>query len=220
MVDGVAVTIFFACALKVNYWDQTKNVLDQSGFAARVDTCPPLSSVSLQVCVCLDRYMAVVHPVIFSRVRDNRLRALLSAVVWGLVLSYGLAKSLVNTVFVRYELFSAIILFAFIIMLFSNVSIIWVLRLSVAGKEKMHPVKKKALQMVIVILAINVVNYLPAVVLMPFVSRYSFVDYHCKIRLSVYLLMDLSSSIEPLLYLTKMECGCCGQRGKDPAGPT
>ncbi|KAK7929406.1 hypothetical protein WMY93_005801 [Mugilogobius chulae] len=119
------------------------------------------------VCICLDRYMAVVHPVVFSSVRDNKLRALVSVLVWGLVLGYGVAKSLVDNVLVQFELFSAIILLAFAVMLFSNVSIIWVLRRSVAGKEEMHPVKRRAFRMVIIILAIIVVNYLPPVALMP-----------------------------------------------------
>ncbi|XP_033845501.2 hydroxycarboxylic acid receptor 2-like [Periophthalmus magnuspinnatus] len=173
------------------------------------------------VCICLDRYMAVVHPVVFSRVRDNKLRVLVSVLVWGLVLSYGLAKSLVYNFLVQFELFTAIILLAFGVMLFSNVSIIWVLRRSVAGKEEMHPVKKRAFRMVLIILAIIVVNYLPPVALMPFASRYSFIEYHCKIVLSVYLIMDLSSSIEPLVYITKMEGAvCCGHQTKGPDAPT
>ncbi|CAL1600721.1 unnamed protein product [Knipowitschia caucasica] len=173
------------------------------------------------MCICLDRYMAVVHPVIFSRVRDNRLRVGVCVVVWGLVLGYGVAKSLVQTIQVQYELFSAIILLAFCIMLFSNISILCVLRRSVAGKEEMHPVKKRAFRMVLIILAIIVVNYLPPVAILPFSARYSFADYRCRILLAVYLLMDLSSSIEPLVYITKMEgCGggCCGRgepRNKD-----
>uniref|UniRef100_A0AAV2LMW7 G-protein coupled receptors family 1 profile domain-containing protein n=1 Tax=Knipowitschia caucasica TaxID=637954 RepID=A0AAV2LMW7_KNICA len=60
--------------------------------------------------------------------------------VWGLVLGYGVAKSLVQTIQVQYELFSAIILLAFCIMLFSNISILCVLRRSVAGKvTTKHP---------------------------------------------------------------------------------
>lgn len=164
------------------------------------------------MCICLDRYTAVVHPVLFSRIRDNKIRISVSALMWVLVLAYGLSKSLVVSVSVQYELFSGIILFAFTVMLFCNISIIWMLRRSVAGKEEMHPVKKRAFRMVLIILAIIVANYLPPVALVPFVSRYTFVEYRCKISVSVFSLMDLSSSVEPLLYITKMEVGCCGHR--------
>lgn len=168
----------------------------------------------LQVCICLDRYMAVVHPVLFTGIRDNRIRIGISVVVWGLILAYSLTKCILGVMSVN-EVFSGVILFAFAVMVFCNMSVIWVLRRSVVGKEKMHPVKKKAFKMVLIILAIIVANYLPPVALMPFASYYSFVAFRCQISISVFSIMDLSSSIEPLLYITKMERTdgrCCGRR--------
>ncbi|XP_029987329.1 P2Y purinoceptor 1 [Sphaeramia orbicularis] len=186
-------------------------------FAYGVKDAAPL----FLVCICLDRYLAVVHPVLFTSIRDNKLRICISVVVWGLNLAYSLAKCIAGSMSVT-EAFSSIILFAFAVMLFCNISIIWVLRRSVSGKEEMHPVKKKAFKMVLIILAIIVVNYLPPVALMPFVSYYTFVEYRCQISISVYSIMDLSSSIEPLLYIRKMECvegGCCGSNRKKPHDP-
>lgn len=158
--------------------------------------------------------MAVVHPVLFTGIRDNRIRIGISVVVWGLILAYSLTKCILGVMSVN-EVFSGVILFAFAVMVFCNMSVIWVLRRSVVGKEKMHPVKKKAFKMVLIILAIIVANYLPPVALMPFVSYYSFVAFRCQISISVFSIMDLSSSIEPLLYITKMERTdgrCCGRR--------
>lgn len=162
------------------------------------------SLIVLQVCICLDRYMAVVHPVLFAQVRDNRIRIGVSVLVWGIILAYGISKSFLGSLGV-YEIFSGIILFAFAVMVFCNISIIWVLRRSVLGKEEMHPVKKKAFKMVLIILAIIVANYLPPVALMPFASYYSFVVYNCQVTTCVFCIMDLSSSIEPLLYISKTE---------------
>ncbi|XP_030582512.1 G-protein coupled receptor 4-like [Archocentrus centrarchus] len=165
------------------------------------------------VCICLDRYMAVVHPVFFTGIRDNKIRIGISVVVWALILAYALAKCILGHMPVN-DVFSGIILFAFAMMIFCNISIIWVLRRSVMGKEAMHPVKKKALKMVLINLAIIVINYLPPVVLMPFASYYTTVAFHCQIRVSVFAIMDLSCSIEPLLYITKMEHvegTCCGK---------
>ncbi|KAM7394634.1 hypothetical protein PAMP_021422 [Pampus punctatissimus] len=163
------------------------------------------------VCICLDRYIATVHPVLFTGIRDNKIRIGISVAVWGLILAYGLTKSILGVMSVN-ELFSGVILFAFAVMVFCNISIMWVLRRSVAGKEEMHPVKKKAFKMVLIILAIIVVNYLPPVALMPFVSYYTFVAFRCQISISVFSIMDLSCSIEPLVYITKMDGRCCGRR--------
>lgn len=156
--------------------------------------------------------MAVVHPMVFTGIRDNKIRICISVFVWGLILAYGLTKSILGVMSVN-EIFSCIILSAFAIMVFCNISIIWVLRRSVVGKEEMHPVKRKAFKMVLIILAIVVANYLPPVALMPFVSYYTFVQFRCQISISVFSIMDLSCSIEPLLYITKerIHGGCCGK---------
>lgn len=166
-----------------------------------------------QVCICLDRYVAVVHPVLFTGIRDNKIRIGISVVVWAFILAYGLTKSLLGVMSVT-KVFSGVILFAFAVMVFCNISVIWVLRRSVAGKEEMHPAKKKAFKMVLIILAIIVSNYLPPVALMPFVSYYTFVQFRCQISVSVFAIMDLSCSFEPLLYITKMDRvdgTCCGR---------
>ncbi|CAN9510619.1 unnamed protein product [Ophioblennius macclurei] len=156
--------------------------------------------------------MAVVYPVLFAGIRDNKIRSGICLFVWGLVLAHGIAKSILGRKGVN-NIFSGVILFAFAVMVFCNISVIWVLRRSVTGKEEMHPVKKRAFRMVLINLVIIVVNYLPPVALMPFVPYYTFVEFNCQITTSVFSIMDLSCSIEPLLYITKMERtdnGCLG----------
>ncbi len=39
-------------------------------------------------CICLDRYIAVVHPILFTGIRDTRIRIGVSVLVWGLILAY------------------------------------------------------------------------------------------------------------------------------------
>ncbi|XP_064181212.1 P2Y purinoceptor 1-like [Anguilla rostrata] len=168
-------------------------------------------------CICLDRYMAVVHPIVFTGIRDNKIRVAVIMLVWGLMLAYALTKSIAGADS-AVNVFTGLILTAFIIMVFCNFSIIWILRKSVMGKEKMHPMKKKAFRTVVITLAIIVFNYLPPVALFPFTAYYSFVEFKCQISITVYSIMDLSSSIEPLLYMSKMKrppclanlpCSCC-----------
>ncbi|XP_061086507.1 proteinase-activated receptor 3-like [Conger conger] len=175
-------------------------------------------------CVCLDRYVAVVHPIVFTSIRDNKIRVAVSMLVWGLMLAYALSKSVLgagSTI----NFFAGLILAAFTIMVFCNLSIVWSLRKSVMGKEKIHPMKLKALRTVIITLAIIVFNYLPPVALFPFTAYYSFVEFYCQISVTVYSIMDLSCTIEPLLYVSKMErplclsnlpCSCCQSPSKEP----
>ncbi|XP_062322133.1 G-protein coupled receptor 35 [Osmerus eperlanus] len=168
------------------------------------------------VCICMDRYVAVVHPVLFTGIRDNKIRAAVSVVAWSLILAYGLTKSILGVMSVN-EIFSGLILFSFALMIFCNISVVWALRRSVAGKEVMHPVKKKALKMVLTLLSIIIFNYLPPVALIPFYSYFTVAQFRCQVATSVFSIMDLSSSIEPLLYVTKIdrpawmgEGACCG----------
>ncbi|XP_061685873.1 G-protein coupled receptor 4-like [Syngnathoides biaculeatus] len=170
------------------------------------------AGVLFLVCVCVDRHMAVVHPVLFARVRSNKFRMGVSAGVWAAIAAYALAKCVLGSMRVN-GVFSGVVLFALAVMVLCNASVVWVLRRSVGGKEAMHPAKKKALKMVLVALAIIVVNYLPPV-LMPFAPYYTRMEFRCQIRISVYSIMDLSCSVEPLLYVTKTECvgGWCCRR--------
>ncbi|TSK62635.1 Hydroxycarboxylic acid receptor 2 [Bagarius yarrelli] len=162
-------------------------------------------------CICLDRYIAVVHPITFTNIRDNRIRVGISAMAWAMILAYAITESILGIPSVT-KVFTGLILSVFIIMIFCNASIIWVLRRNVMGKEAMNPVKKKAFKMVIILLVIIVVNYLPPVACMPFASSYTFVQRHCQVSVSVYSLMDLSSTVEPILYISKMDkvniCSC------------
>lgn len=162
-------------------------------------------------CICLDRYVAVVHPIVFTNSCNNCIRLGISALVWVMIFAYAITKSVLGVLSVT-KVFSGIILSAFFIMVFCNISIIWVLRRSVAGKEVMNPVKKKAFRMVMILLTIIVVNYLPPVALMPFASTYTFIQMSCQISVSVFSIMDLSSTIEPILYISKMDrlnlCPC------------
>ncbi|XP_061536506.1 P2Y purinoceptor 1 [Phycodurus eques] len=162
------------------------------------------AGVLFLVCVCVDRHMAVVHPVLFASIRNNKIRTGVSMAAWAAIIAYALTKCVLGSMSVN-GVFTAVVLVALAVMVLCNVSVIWVLRRSVAGQEAMHPAKKKALKTVLVVLAIIVVNYLPPV-LMPFAPYYTLMEFRCQIRISVYSIMDLSCSVEPLLYVTKMEC--------------
>lgn len=162
-------------------------------------------------CICLDRYMAVVHPITFTELKDRQHRAVLASVVWLITLAYAAAKCVGNIVNFE-KVFTAMILAAFAFMVFCNIAILWALRQSGPGRDEMHPVKKRAFKMVLIILAIIVFNYFPPVALFPFQEYFSPDVFRCYIHYIAFGLMDFSSSIQPMLYLSKEKpCShsCC-----------
>ncbi|KAM8828642.1 LOW QUALITY PROTEIN: proteinase-activated receptor 3 [Spinachia spinachia] len=159
-------------------------------------------------CICLDRYMAVVHPITFAELKDRHHRAALAAAVWLVILAYAAAKcadSIANFDVV----FTATILAAFAFMVFCNIAILLALRRSGPGRDEMHPVKKRAFKMVLIILAIIVFNYFPPVALLPFKSYFQHDVFLCYIHYVAFGLMDFSSSVQPMLYLSKEKLYCC-----------
>ncbi|XP_058473668.1 proteinase-activated receptor 3-like [Solea solea] len=163
-------------------------------------------------CICLDRYVAVVHPIFFTELNGRHHRTVLAIVVWIIILAYAAAKCVGNIPNFD-KVFTAMILGAFAFMVFCNIAILWALRQSGPGRDEMHPVKKRAFKMVLIILAIIVFNYFPPVALFPFQEYYSPDVFRCYIHYVAFGLMDFSSTVQPMLYLSKekmpQSLNCC-----------
>ncbi|XP_062845258.1 proteinase-activated receptor 2-like [Trichomycterus rosablanca] len=166
-------------------------------------------------CICLDRYMAVLHPIVFSNLKDKPHRPVCAGVTWLITLVYSVLKS-VGTIPDFDKVFIVMVLAAFAFMVFCNISILWALMISGPGRDDMHPVKKRAFKMVLIIQAIIVFNYLPLVALFPFKSYFSPDVFRCYINFIGFGCMNISSSIQPVLYLSKVMpkcpaccCTCC-----------
>ncbi|KAJ7987323.1 hypothetical protein DPEC_G00337530 [Dallia pectoralis] len=163
-------------------------------------------------CICLDRYMAVLHPITFTHLKDRCHRGVLAAIMWLVTLVYAIGKCVGNIVNFE-KVFTVMILTAFVFMVFCNVSILFTLWQSRPGRGKVHPVKKRAFKMVLIILAIIVFNYFPPVALFPFQRYFSADVYLCYIHYIAFGFMDISSSIQPVLYLSRDKIqkpvGCC-----------
>uniref|UniRef100_A0A3B5QG35 G-protein coupled receptors family 1 profile domain-containing protein n=1 Tax=Xiphophorus maculatus TaxID=8083 RepID=A0A3B5QG35_XIPMA len=153
-------------------------------------------------CICLDRYIAVIHPIFFTRLKDHPYRPALAVLVWLIILAYASAKCVGNIV--HFELvFTVMILSTFAFMVFCNIVILWALKQSRPGQDAKHPVKKRAFNLVLIILAIIVFNYFPPVALLPFQEYFSKDVFRCYIHYVAFGLMDFSSTIQPMLYLSK-----------------
>ncbi|XP_059396908.1 proteinase-activated receptor 3-like [Carassius carassius] len=170
-------------------------------------------------CICLDRYMAVLHPITFTKLKDKHHGSVCAGITWFITLGYAAAKCVGNIPNFE-KVFTVMILATFAFMLFCNFSILWALRQSAPGQDETHPAKKKAFKTVLIILAIIVFNYFPPVALFPFQEYFSADVFHCYIHYIAFGFMDISSSIQPVLYLSREKLPktlCCCSKNTECA---
>ncbi|XP_062389290.1 G-protein coupled receptor 183-like, partial [Sardina pilchardus] len=213
---GVMTPIIFA---NLYQW-QSKDIWTASEFSYGVkDTSGPL----FLSCICLDRFMAVLFPTAFGRLKHPKYRIMLSILMFLFMFAYAAAKAVGGLP--NFErVFTGVVLATFTWMMVCNASILLVLKRSKgAGKDKMHPMKKKAFKMVVFILVIIVVNYLPIVVLFPFQDLYPPDTFRCYVQPVGFAFLNISSSIQPMIFLSRLDKvpflpeawtkGCCACSG-------
>ncbi|CAN9505629.1 unnamed protein product [Ophioblennius macclurei] len=156
-------------------------------------------------CICLDRFMAVLFPITFGQLKHFKYRLCLSLLVLCLTFAYSAAK-VVGGLPNFEKVFTGEILATFTWMILCNTSILWALKKSRgAGKDEMHPMKKKAFKTVLSILCVIVVNYLPPVALFPFEDYYPPDAFRCYVQPVGFAFVNISSTSQPLIYLSRLE---------------
>ncbi|XP_039973387.1 G-protein coupled receptor 183-like [Xiphias gladius] len=187
--------------LNLYHW-HSKEVWSALKFSYGVkDTSGPL----FLSCICLDRFLAVLFPILFGQLKHIKYRLSLSVMVLCLTFAYSGAKSVGGLPNFE-KVFTGEILATFAWMMVCNMSILWALKRSRgAGKDEMHPMKKKAFKMVLSILCIIVFNYLPPVALFPFEDYYSSDLFRCYVQPVGFAFLNISSTIQPLVYLSRLE---------------
>lgn len=183
------------------YW-HSKDVWSAIKFSYGVkDTSGPL----FLSCICLDRFVAVLLPVLFGQLKHIKYRLSLTVLVFCLTFAYSAAK-MVGGLPNFEKVFTGEILATFVWMVICNGSILWALKKSPGvGKDEMHPLKKKAFKTVVYILLIVIFNYLPPVALFPFEDYYSPDVFRCYIQPVGFAFLNISSTIQPLVYLVRLE---------------
>ncbi|GAA6218191.1 G-protein coupled receptor 183-like [Lates japonicus] len=187
--------------LNLYYW-HSKEVWSALKFSYGVkDTSGPL----FLSCICLDRFAAVLFPIAFGQLKHIKYRLGLTVLVFCLTFAYSAAKTVGGLPNFE-KVFTYEILATFSWMVLCNGSILWALKRSRgAGKDEMHPMKKKAFKMVLSILCIIVFNYLPPVALFPFEDHYPPNMFRCYVQPVGFAFLNISSTIQPLVYLSRLE---------------
>lgn len=215
---GAMTPIIFA---NLYHW-QSMKVWMAIKFAYGVkDTSGPL----FLSCICLDRFVAVILPIAFGQLKHPKYRISLSVFVLCLTFAYAAAKMFPGLPDFE-KIFTGEVLATFVWMMVCNASILLALKRSKgAGKDEMHPMKKKAFKMVLSIMVIIIVNYLPPVALFPFEEAYSADAFRCYVQPVGFAFLNISSSIQPMIYLSRLEkvpflpeawtARCCGHNQPD-----
>ena len=168
-----------------------------------------------QTCICLERYLAVVHPVVFLKLRPLRYRVAILAPMWLInilvcfVFSYMCLRSSTTLTYV----FSLYQFFVFSINSFFCFSILWALFRPGPGdgkqrgggegeKEGMNLIKKRAFTTVLIIEVAVVFAYLPDAVSMLLFMNMSLKTF-CIFNCLFYFFNVVMGLVLPVLHLRR-----------------
>ncbi|XP_068162265.1 lysophosphatidic acid receptor 6-like [Antennarius striatus] len=156
----------------------------------------------LTACICLDCYLAVVHPVTYRTRRGLTPRVLMAVTVWTLTLAQG-ALSVVFDELNHSSWAMLLYAIALPIILICDVSILQTLKKSHPSGGILHPRKKRALQIIINSMIMTFISYVPpllAYVLGDLIIHDRKV-YECLLATPILITPTAGSIIMSLLYL-------------------
>ncbi|CAL8365512.1 unnamed protein product [Arctogadus glacialis] len=156
--------------------------------------------------ICLERYIAVIHPTFYPLLKKYRCREGCSLLVWLLAVPPSLMNALSEDLHTSMEkgsmdIVACIILcLVVIVMLWSNIAILIALKNSPSSTDKQHPVKKRAFQTVRAIFIASFLCYIPAGIMVKYktVARNS----SCIIAPFCIFLVSIASVVHPMFYLS------------------
>lgn len=113
-------------------------------------------------CICIERYIAVVHPIQYQQLKTKKIKEIVCATSWIITLS--VPQCWENNICLTFKLIASIFLMAVLVMIWCNSKILRALKKSGPGRDEMHPIKVKAFNRVRSISLIILVFFLPAAV--------------------------------------------------------
>ncbi|XP_058614503.1 C-C chemokine receptor type 8-like [Onychostoma macrolepis] len=165
--------------------------------------------------ICVERYLAVVHPVTFLKYKPLRYRVICCTAVWIIILGSCLFCTfiLISFSMVPYVWFISIqCLLFFFTQLFCLVAVLRALKQSAPGerrREEENHMMKRAFYLILITTVIMVIQYGPSTVTGFYVilTQNNFLDIWCP----AFLCYVLAGFVQPILYLQrprKLFCLC------------
>ncbi|XP_061612919.1 G-protein coupled receptor 42-like [Phyllopteryx taeniolatus] len=159
----------------------------------------------LMACICLDLYVAVVHPIFYRRMKSLTPRAVGVAVVWFVTLITAGFYFSFNKLY--FTLFSTLYFIAAMVIIgICDAFILYVLIASGRSGRGVHPQKQRAIQTLTNSLVMTFLSYFPPVVLFIF-GLHLMSDsrvFICTIGLPITLTSTWGSAVMPMLHLNDL----------------
>ncbi|KAI4891058.1 hypothetical protein NFI96_005442, partial [Prochilodus magdalenae] len=130
----------------------------RAAFLGLIVLCGPL----ILCCICIERYVAVVHPTRYRQFKARRFREFSCAGVWAVTLCfpYGWEKYMCTS----FKFVACVFLCSLLTMVWCNYKILQALKKTGPGRDTLHPKTVKALTTVRLISLLTLVFYIPAAV--------------------------------------------------------
>lgn len=156
--------------------------------------------------ICVERYVAVLHPTCYPLLRKYRCREVGAVLVWLSSLSIAMTMSFAKVIspnaetILKYVPLSVMLLMTKV-MVWCSIRITKALRKSGPGRDQLHPVKRKAFRTIFTTMAINLLCYIPVTVM----QKLEFLDermFECTLTPVCILVLAAASVVHPVFYLS------------------
>jgi hypothetical protein len=156
-----------------------------------------------QCCICVERYLAVVHPVVYLKYKPLRYRVGCCSVVWLMVPGSCLFFMCGSEIHFIFHVYWCEFLMLFLLKLFCCLSVLRALKRPGPGegeREGTNNMKMRAFKIICIIMLSMVVNYLPYEITIPLQCYVN--GGECLSALSICFTINvITGLVQPLLYL-------------------
>ncbi|XP_029905168.1 P2Y purinoceptor 2-like [Myripristis murdjan] len=162
-----------------------------------------------QTCICVERYIAVVHPVLFLQLKTLKYRVVCCAAVWLLVLGACIMQVLtLNNLILAQRCYIGVYLLLFSVKLFCCLSVLRALRKPGPGtggrdKEGSDKVKMKSFKVLLIITVSTVLTYLPFIITFTLYGFISQEGVFASFGTCAFFAV-MTGFVHPFLYLHRM----------------
>lgn len=159
-----------------------------------------------QCLMCVERYLAVIHPMIFLKYKPLRYKLLCSAMGWLNIFASFLVYLFIDNAPKGINLYVTIyLLFWLFVMLFCCLAVLNALKRpgpgeGDRGREGANNIKMRAFRIIVVILSTAIICYIPLIVTTQLMHH--LISVHFGRFIGVYIVV-LTGFAQPILYLVK-----------------